>query len=27
MAIVEHTDSTGLSGDDGVRRRDFINIA
>ena len=27
MAIVEHTDSTGLSGEDGVRRRDFINIA
>jgi ubiquinol-cytochrome c reductase iron-sulfur subunit len=27
MASVEHTDSQGLSGGDGVRRRDFINIA
>ena len=27
MASVEHTDSQGLSGEDGVRRRDFINIA
>ncbi|NIJ15468.1 ubiquinol-cytochrome c reductase iron-sulfur subunit [Sphingobium vermicomposti] len=27
MASVEHTDSQGLAGEDGVRRRDFINIA
>ena len=27
MASVEHTDSQGLSGEGGVRRRDFINIA
>ena len=27
MASVEHTDSQGLAGGDGVRRRDFINIA
>jgi ubiquinol-cytochrome c reductase iron-sulfur subunit len=27
MASVEHTDGQGLSGGDGVRRRDFINIA
>ncbi|MET0249841.1 MAG: ubiquinol-cytochrome c reductase iron-sulfur subunit [Sphingobium sp.] len=27
MASVEHTDSEGPSGADGVRRRDFINIA
>ena len=27
MASVEHTESEGLPGPDGVRRRDFINIA
>ncbi|MEJ7926842.1 ubiquinol-cytochrome c reductase iron-sulfur subunit [Sphingobium sp. AN641] len=27
MASVEHMDSESLSGEDGVRRRDFINIA
>jgi ubiquinol-cytochrome c reductase iron-sulfur subunit len=27
MATAEHTESEGLSGGDGVRRRDFINIA